>query len=45
MAEAAVMVEDMEVDMGVVVPMGAAAATVAMIGKILTNVSPKKEQY
>ena len=41
MAEAAVMVEDMEVDMGVVEPMGAAAATVAMIGKILTNDSPK----
>ena len=44
MAEAAVTEEDMEVDMGVVGPMGAAAATVAMIGKILTNDSPKKEQ-
>ena len=33
MAEAAVTVEDMEVDMEAVAPMGAAAATVAMIGK------------
>ena len=41
MAEAAVMVEVMEGDMGVVEPMGAAVATVAMIGKILTNDSPK----
>ena len=39
MAEAAVTEEDMEVDMG------AAAATVAMIGKILTNDSSKKEQF
>ena len=44
MAEAAVTEEGMEVDMGVVGPMGAAAATVAMIGKILTTDSPKKEQ-